>query len=384
MLNVKKDFKYLQDGKIYLDTGAGALKPDCVVDVIKDFYYNSPINSHSSNSIDGIKVIKKIQETRDLIGELCDCSSDEVVFTSGTTDSLNRVALMLRNHINAGDEIIVTKLNHSSQLVPWLDIANEKGARIVVSENILNDINDKTKVVAFAQQNNTVYQKQDMEAIYKKAKSVGAYVVNDAAQAIIHEKVSLKNADFIAFSGNKLYGPTGIGALIIAKENMKDIEPKFFGGGATSKINDDLTWVTKTQALAYEVGTLNAAGIFGLNEAIKYFNKLVKDGLMEHEHTLVAYAYDELMKLENIDMISQRGDQNILFNIGKFSSQDVVSYLGHKNIVLRSGNHCAKLSRRFNHDLDAIRLSIGAYNSKEDIDIAVNAIKNGGDFLDFI
>lgn len=381
--DIKKDFTYLNDGKIYLDTGAGALKPDLVVNKINEFYFKNPINSHSSNSADGVKVIKVIDETRQLIADLCHCETDEIIFTSGATDALNRASLMLRDQLNPGDEIILTKYNHSSQVVPWLNIAKERGAKIVVADDILNNITSKTKIVAFAQQNNTIYAKRDMKAIYKKAKEVGAYVVNDAAQAILHEYVSLEEADFIAFSGNKLYGPTGTGALIMKKELMDDIRPKFFGGGATVKI-EELEWFVKEKALGYEVGTLNMAGIFGLNEAIKYFNKLMQEGLVEYEHELASYAFDRLMELDGIDMISKRGDLNLLFNIKNFSSQDVVSYLGHKNIILRSGNHCAKLSKCGLIDLTAIRMSFGAYNDKKDVDTAVEAIKNGGDFLDFV
>lgn len=381
--DIKKDFTYLNDGKVYLDTGAGALKPDCVVKKINEFYFKTPINSHSSNSIDGIKVIKVIDETRELIADLCHCKTDEIIFTSGATDSLNRVALMLKDELNEGDEIILTKYNHSSQVVPWLNIARDKGAKIVIVDDIIAGITNKTKIVAFAQQNNTVYAKRDMQAIYKRAKEVGAYVVNDSAQAILHEYVSLETSDFLVFSGNKLYGPTGTGALIMREELMENIRPKFFGGGATVKI-EELQWFVKEKGLGYEVGTLNVAGIFGLNEAIKYFNKLMEEGLDEYEHELASYAYDRLMEIDGINMISQRGDLNLLFNIKNFSSQDVVSYLGHKNIILRSGNHCAKLSKCGKTDLTAIRMSFGAYNDKQDVDTAVEAIKNGGDFLDFV
>ena len=382
-MNIKKDFKFLEN-HIYLDSGAGSIKPKQVIDAIVDFYNNFPINIHSPNSAAGVVVMKKVIDTREKVAKLLDAKAEEVIFTSGTTDGMNRIANMLKDVLKEGDEIALTRYNHSSNTIVWLELAKATGAKIKVAEDIQDIINNKTKIVALAQVNNTIDKHVNMDDIYSKAKSVGAIVVNDAAQAILHEKVSLNNSDVIVFSGNKLYGPTGSGALVIKSSLLNELKPRYYGGGAVAKVNEDLTWVPKNSFWGYEAGTVNTAAIVGLGAAIDYFNELKANGLFEYETEIANYAHDQISKIKDIIVYSQRGDKAILFNIGKFNAQDIVSYLGHKNIILRSGNHCAKMLHDNGGDFSSIRVSLGAYNTKEDIDKLVEAINNGGDFLDFI
>ncbi len=366
---------------VYLDSAAAALKPTEVIDAINDFYTNYPISNHSSDSRLGVLVEQKISESRKLVADLVGAASEEVIFTSGTTDSLNKIALMLESKINEGDEILLSHLNHSSNVIPWMEVARRKKAKIIYSTDLLSDINGKTKIIAYAQTNNTLDEKYDPKAIFAKAKQVNALVVNDAAQAIIHSGVLLSEADVIVFSGNKLYGPTGIGALIVRKKLLDTLEPVTYGGGSVSEINDD-SWIKKDGVDKYEPGTLHTAGIIGLGAAIKYKNAL--GDVWMHEKQIADYAFDKLQEVNGIRIYSNRGDLVILFNIGEFSSQDVVSHLGHKDIILRAGEHCARATSDSLGFKSSIRLSIGHYNNKDDIDKMIDVLKNGGDFLEFI
>ncbi len=365
----------------YLDSAAGTLKPKVVVEAISDFYLNNPINPHSVESALGVKVAKEVKESRELVAELISASSNEVIFTAGTTDGANRLASMLKAVLKPNDEVLLSTYNHSSNVVPWLNAIKGTGAKVVYSEDIYNDINENTKIVAYAQVNNTVSQHIDPERLYKKVKDNNAILVNDAAQAIVHEEVSLHDCDAIIFSGNKLYGPTGIGVLAVRKELLSLLKPSTFGGGATVSINGD-SWEIKTGVAGFETGTPNTAGIIGLGAAIKYLNSL--GDFEEYEVNLANYAFDELSKIDGIKFYSRKGECNILFNVKEYSSQDVVSHLGHKNIILRSGMHCAKQVNKVINGDSTIRCSISSYNNEEDIDKMVDAIKNGGDFLEFI
>lgn len=374
----REDFPLLKK-IIYLDNAAGTLKPKQVVDEIANFYLNMPINPHSVDSPIGSKVAQKIANTRKLAADLINASDKEIIFTGGTTDSLNRTALMFKTFLKEGDEILISKYNHISNIIPWIEVAKVKKAKIVFAENIIDNITDATKVVCYAQVNNTVNQNIDITRLYKEVKKHNAVLVNDAAQAIFHEKVSLNEADVIAFSGNKIYGPTGIGVLAIKKELLGLLKPATFGGGATSVMRG-IDWQVKEGVKGFEAGTPNTAGIIGLGKAVEYFNNIKTN----HEKEIANYAYDELSKLEGIKIITRRGDFNTLFNYKNYSSQDIVSYLGNKGIILRSGLHCAKIVKEIFDIEYSIRLSIAAYNNKEDIDKLIKELKNGGDFIDIV
>lgn len=379
-MDFKKEFPLLNE-IVYLDNAAGTLKPLSVVKAMEDFYVNYPVNPHSGDSPLGIKVHAKIAEARKKTASLINCKEQEVIFTSGTTDSLNRVALMLEKFINKDDQIILTNKNHNSNIIPFIEIAQRKGATLTFIEekDIELCITNKTKVVALPQKANSLMAKIDLDAIYAKAKEYGAIVINDAAQAIVTEKVSFDNCDVIAFSGNKLYGPTGIGVLAIKEEILNKLYPATFGGGATTFLKLDGTYGIKEGVDAYEAGTPNTAGIIGLSEAIDFFNNTKH--LIKNVKELAEYAHDKLSANKDIIIHSQRGDESIMFDVKDISAQDVVSTLARKNIYLRSGLFCAFLNKA--NQNGSIRCSLAIYNTKEDIDKLCDAISEGG-FLDFL
>ena len=376
----RKDFPLLEK-TIYLDSGAGTLKPLSVIEKIVNYYKDYPINNHSVDSSLGEIVIRKINQTRKTISKLVDCKMHEIIFTTGTTDGLNKISRTLDHLVNKDDEIIISKYAHSSNAAPWIQLAKRNKAKIIISEDIINDINLKTKIVAFAQINNSIYKENDIEAIYQKIKSYGGILINDAAQAINSTKVTIKNSDIIVFSGTKLYGPTGSGALIVKEKLLKTLKPEIIGGGSVIDF-DEKTILLKSGFHGFEPGTLNVAGIIGMGAGIDY---MVKYDDFNHKKKLVKYAFDKLSKIKDIEMISKRSDYNVLFKIKNISSQEVVSYLGHRNIILRAGKQCALYLFNDKNGIDeSIRMSFAIYNEKSDIDLAIKAIKEGqrGGFID--
>ena len=372
----KKHFPLLE--KItYLDSAAGALKPIAVAKAISDFYMYYPINAHSSESELGDKVIGKINASRQAVATLVGTSTEEVIFTSGTTDGLNKIARMLDTLVSKGDEILLSPYNHASNYIVWTELAKRVGATIVQSKDIVQSITSKTKIVAYAQVNNVINVDYDVKAIFEKAKSVGAIVINDAAQAIVHEKVEAKYCDALVFSGNKIYGPTGVGALIISKDLQAKTEPSTFGGGANYEYDQ-----TKNIAVdcvgKYEAGTLNTAGIIGLGAAIEYFNENVD---YKKEEIVANHCFDELTKLDKAIVHSVRGDRNVIFEIKGIHCQDVASFLGYENIIIRAGHHCAKTINACEPFTHSLRVSIASYNTKEDIDILIKALIEEEDFI---
>ncbi len=378
----RKDFKFLED-TIYLDSSAGALKPKQVIDAGIEFYEKYAINPHSIDSEKGVWLSQRIKEIRKTTAEFSNAHSDEIIFTSGTTDGLNRIADMLVSIINKDDEIIVTSLNHAANVIVWIELAKKTGAKLVWSETIVDAITSKTKLIAFAEINNTVEVQRDMEQIYSIAHKNNILVVNDAAQAVSHKPVNSQWADFTVYSSNKLYGPTGLGVLIMSTKLQQELPLVRFGGGANATFSKT-DWIPHNGFSAREPGTPNTAAILMHGAAIDYINKIGMDAIIKHEDELANYGYDQISTIEGVKFASKKGDKNIIFNIGNINSQDIVSHLGHKGIILRAGQHCVRLIQEATGEPSWMRASIGLYTEKSDFDRLVEEIKNGGDFLDFI
>ncbi len=378
-----KDFPMLKKNLVYLDNAALLLKPKQVIDAITDFYTNNSISNRTQDSLLGIQVNSKINQTRSKVAKLLDCQDDEVIFTSGTTDSLNYASSLFEKLIKKDDEIILSKLNHSSNIVPWIELAKKTGAKIILSLNLKKDITKKTKLVCFAQVNNSFQVLEKIDDIYKKTQEVGAFLINDAAQAIAYQKVSFKNSDVVAFSTNKFYGPTGLGILAIKKEILDKCDSKRYGGGATEYISANNEWKSKDSISMHEPGTMNLAGIFGFDAALDYFNSLDLEEVNKYINDLSSYLFNELAKIDNVRISSRIGDSIILFVVKDIEPQDVASYLGHNNIYVRSGIFCNQYLNRIK-DKTYVRISLSFYNTKEDVDKICDAIKKGGDFLGFI
>ncbi|QZE12407.1 aminotransferase class V-fold PLP-dependent enzyme [Mycoplasma sp. Ms02] len=367
----------------YFDNAALVLKPQVAIDAVNKFYTENSISSRTADTPLGVEVNQVLKRTRQKTGKLIDATENEVIFTSGTTESINLFVAMSRQILKPGDEILLSSYNHSSNLLPWIEIAKETQSTIKLSETIVDQITSKTKIISYSSETNNFSQSYDMDEIYTRAKDVGAIVVNDAAQAIAHQKVSLKNNDVIVFSTNKLYGPTGLGVLAIKEELLRTIRPVKFGGGSVAKIDTDMTWTLKETIQVYEPGTPNLAGIFMFDKSLDFLNEVGYKRTKEILEKLSNYLYDKLSLLENVDIVTNKGDYITLINIKNINAQDVATYLGSRNIYTISGIFCAPYLRNIKPDHSYLRISLGIYNTYEEIDKLVNELKNGGDFYDF-
>ncbi|VEU70220.1 aminotransferase class V-fold PLP-dependent enzyme [Mycoplasmopsis glycophila] len=379
---IRKHFPILK--KItYFDSAALVLKPKSAIDANTDFYLNQSISTRTSDTPLGNIVYQTLERTREKTAKLIDASPEEVIFTSGTTESLNNFALMSKKILKKNDVILLSTYNHSSNIIPWIEVAKEVGAKIKYSENLLEDITPKTKIIAFAQETNNFNHKEEVSKIIKKAHKLGALVVSDAAQAIVHEKVSLTSFDVIVFSANKFYGPTGFGVLAIKKELLKKLSPAKFGGGSITEVDKNSNWGLKDTIAAFEPGTPNLAGFFMFEKAIDFFNTIGYDKTQKVLTKLSNYLHEKLLKLDNIDVLSQKGDYIALINVKNINSQDVATYLGSKNIYTRAGILCAPYLRNIRSEKSYLRISLGIYNNFDDIDKLIEVLKNGGDFYAF-
>lgn len=389
-MSYKKMFPMFKNNKniVYFDNSALTFKPKLVIKSINDFYTKYSVSTRTSDSTLGIKMSNLISQTKNNIGSLIDAKENEIIFTSGTTESLNLIIRMLSKIIFDG-EILLSYYNHSSNIVPFIEIFKNSNIKINYfsdMNSLLKLINNKTKIISLSQITNNFNVAYDLETIYKLCKEKNIILINDAAQVITHQKISLHNSDVIVFSGNKLYGPTGVGVLCVKEDLLRKLEPQKWGGGQVQNI-DYNAWTAKNSLYKYEPGTLNFAGILGLNAAVNFIKLISYKKINQIENKLANYLYDELSKLDNIVIESKRGDLILLFNVKNIPSQDVTSYLGHKNIYVRSGIFCAHMITKNNnikYKNSYIRISISFYNTKRDVDILVKTLKKGGDFLEFL
>ncbi|MGL5522262.1 MAG: aminotransferase class V-fold PLP-dependent enzyme [Metamycoplasmataceae bacterium] len=376
----RKDFPILEK-IVYLDSSALVLKPKEVVNEMNNYFLDIAISPKTSETQLAIDIKNKYHFLKKQIATLVDAKESEVIITSSTTDSLNYLALLMEDFIKENDEIILSELNHSSNIVPWLELAKKKNAKVIMTNEILPKISDKTKIISFSQKSNSFEEVNDIEKISKAIAGKDIYLFNDAAQAIVSEKVSLKNSSAIVFSSNKIFGPMGIGALVIESSLLKKLKPKKFGGGALDYIQEDLEWKPKESNLAHEPGTPNVGGIYGFSKALEYFEKSLV--FTNHLKDVSSYCFDELSKLKNIEVFNTRGNSIIIFKVKDVASQEVASYLGKRNIYVRSGHFC-NLSNPLNRTDNYVRISFSFYSNKDDVDKFINELKNGGDFLDFL
>lgn len=374
----RKDFPLLKK-YVYLDSAGSYLKPKQVINAIKNFYLFHPVNHHNIDSPLGFKTEQAINQTRNSVAALIDGQTEEIIFTSGTTDGLNKIALMLSPLLKAEDEIILSPYNHDSNIVPWIELSKKLNLKIIYSHNPLDAINQKTRIISYSQQNNTLQKYMNRKELLVKAKKFNVIIINDSAQAIAHEKVSLKENDVIVFSSNKLFGPTGVGVLAIKKNILDKLNPVTFGGGAINEIKEN-EWVAKKSIEKFEPGTLNIGGIIGLGAAIKYFKS--SEMYKSHEIELAKYAYNKLQEIPGIKIYSRKGDLNIIFNIKHYFAQDVAAYLGNRNIIVRGGSHCSHMLDEVIKIDSSLRVSIAPYNNKQDINTLTKMLLKGGDFLD--
>lgn len=392
----REDFPILQNNLIYLDSGATSLKPKCVIDKITEYYRDYSANAHRGDYDLSLKVDYEYESARDEIKEFINARyREEIVFTSGSTDSLNMIATgFFRRYLEANDEIVITKSEHASNVMPWFRLAKEIGCKIVyvpldenyyvTMDNIKKVINENTKVIALAEITNVVGDIRPIKEITKLAHENNAFVVVDGAQSVPHLKTDVidSDVDFLAFSGHKMCGPTGIGVLYGKKELLEKVIPTNLGGGMNESFDDEDHVYLKQLPHRLEAGTPNIAGAIGLGEAVRYLKKIGLNNIHKHEVELRKYLVDNLITIPHIDIINIESDSGIVaFNIDGIFSQDVAYYLNKYHICVRAGNHCAKVLKSATNVNNTLRVSLYFYNTKEEIDLLIKLLSDKNKIL---
>ena len=381
---------------IWLDNASTTFKPDCVIEAVTEYYSSETSNSHRGDYDLCYAMDKKIAECRERIASFIGADSKEVVFTSGTTASINLVAFGYGlKHLTADDEILLTQAEHASNVLPWFKVSEMTGCKIgyipldkdgrLTVENLRKVISSKTKIVAVAHVTNVLGYIADAKGLAKVAHEFGAKIVLDGAQSVPHIKTNVKDwdIDFLAFSGHKLCGPTGIGVLYGKFDLLVKTDPFMTGGGMNAKFDmcGDVGYLAPP--MKFEAGTQNIAGILGLKKAIDYIDSIGMDNIEAHERELKAYAVEKLLQTGKVTVYNANSEAGIVtFNINDVFAQDAATYLNSKGIACRSGQHCAKILNDFLGTVATVRASFYFYTSKEDVDALVEAVKTGGNFLD--
>ncbi len=375
---------------VYLDSGATAQKPRCVVEKMSELLLHDNANIHRGVHLLSEEMTARYEEARETVRAFIGAEHrEEVVFTSGATMSLNLVASSwCDRNLCEGDNVVVSHIEHHSNIVPWQLATERKGAElrvIPVDDNgaleldaLDSLIDNRTKVVAVTQASNTLGTKPDLARIIAKAHSVGAVVVVDGCQGVVHGGVDVKalDCDFYAFSGHKLYGPTGIGVLY-GKRELLDKMPPYMGGG---DMVDKVTFAKTTYAplpLKFEAGTSNYIGAVGLAEAIKFLQSLPTEEVAQHEKAMLDYATEQLLQIEGLRIYGTTENKApiISFNVEGCDHYDIGMILDKMGVAVRTGHHCAEpVMARYDTN-GVVRASIALYTSKEDIDTLVKAVK---------
>lgn len=400
---IRKDFPMFRNeikmqGKplIWLDNASTTFKPDQVLSAVSSYYTSLTANSHRGDYDLCYYVDKKIEEVREKVGNFINADPREIVFTSGTTMSLNLIAFGYGlKFLKEGDEILLTEAEHASNVLPWFKVAemtkaviryiplDEKG-RLTI-ENLRKTITKRTKIVAAAMVTNVLAYVAPVKEIAKICHDYGALFVLDGAQTVPHMPLDMKelDCDFMAFSGHKMCGPTGIGCLYGKYDLLKMMDPFMTGGGMNAKFDMCGQVGFLEPPLRFEAGTQNIEGIFGLGAAIDYLSKIGMDEIHEHEKMLKKYAVEELMKTDNAIIYNPDAEGGIVtFNIKEVFAQDAATFLNSRGIACRSGQHCAKILTDFLGTPATVRASFYFYTTKEDIDALADAVKHGKEFLD--
>ena len=387
----REDFPMLNKDIIYFDNSATSLKPKKVIDKMVDYYENYGANAHRGDYDISYKVDIEYENARDEIVEFINAKSkEEVIFTSGATESLNMIAQgFFANIVEAGDEILITTSEHASNVLPWFRLANDYGCVInfipldenlhVTMENVKKNITPKTKIIALAQITNVVGDVRPIKEIAKLAHENNIFLVVDGAQSAAHMKVDMQDldVDFFVFLAHKMLGPTGVGVLYGKKELLENLEPINLGGGMNESFDNPKEIYLKDLPTRLEAGTPNIAGVIGFGEAIKYLKNVGMEQISERERHLREYLVEKLVRIPHIDIINLEADSGIVtFNVDGIFSQDVAYYLNKYNVCVRAGNHCAKILKNSTGVTNSIRVSLSFYNTESEIDEFVELLKN--------
>ncbi|WP_243299172.1 cysteine desulfurase [Bacillus litorisediminis] len=383
---------------VYLDSSATSQKPVSVIQTLRDYYEGYNSNVHRGVHTLGTKATDQYEGAREKVRAFINASStEEVIFTRGTTTSINTVALSYaREHVKEGDEIVITYMEHHSNLIPWQQIAKKTGAALkyipleedgtLSLEKVRETITPDTKVVSVTHVSNVLGTINPIKDITKIAHENGAIMVVDGAQAAPHIRVDVQDldCDFYAFSSHKMCGPTGIGVLYGKKHLLEEMEPVEFGGEMIDFVGlHESNW--KELPWKFEAGTPIIAGAIGLGAAIDFLEEVGLDNIAEHEHSLTEYAMHKMSQIEGITIYGPRDPLKrsglVTFNIKDVHPHDVATVLDAEGIAVRAGHHCAQVLMKWLNVSATARASFYLYNTKDDIDKLVKGLVTAKEYF---
>jgi len=386
---IRADFPILAGPDAYLDSAATAQKPQCVIDALTDFYSNDNANVYRAEYDLARRATERLESARQTVADFIQAASPaEIVFTSGATDALNRLAAGVSEGLSPGDEILVSAAEHHSNFVPWQRLCQQTGAafRIVpltadggvdlpAFETLCSP---RTKVVAVTQVSNVTGKENPVKAIARIAHAADALCVVDGAQGIVHRPVSVRelDCDFYCFSAHKLYSAMGTGVLYGKKARLEKLQPALFGGEMVDEVGDQQTTFASLP-LRHEAGTPNVGGIVALERTIQYIIECRASGALEYEAQLTSYAAAELQKISGLRLCGTgaRSAGIFSFNLSGIHFYDAGFFLARSGIAVRSGSHCAQpLMRHFGVE-GTVRVSLAFYNTEKEIDRLTAALR---------
>jgi cysteine desulfurase / selenocysteine lyase len=393
--NIRKDFPILSKkihGKnlVYLDNAATTQKPQQVINALNEYYLQKNSNIHRGVHHLSELATKAFEESRKKVKDFINAQSEaEIIFTKGTTEGINLVANSFgRSSINEGDEIIISHMEHHSNIVPWQMLAAENKAKLrvipvtdkgeIIFEEFEKLLNNKTKLVSIVYVSNSLGTINPVEKIIEAAHGINVPVLIDGAQAVNHLPIDVQklDCDFFAFSGHKLYGPTGIGVLY-GKKNLLESMPPFMGGGdMIAKVTFEQTTFNELP-FKFEAGTSNISGAIGLGASIDYVSTIGLENIYNHEKLILDYASQEISKIDGIKIIGEAENKcSVLsFVIENIHPHDIGTFLDFEGIAIRTGHHCTQpLMARYNIPATS-RASFGMYNTKEEVDVLMDGLK---------
>lgn len=393
----REDYPFFKSnpGIIFFDNASTALKPKCVIDAVNHYYCDLSVNAHRGDYYLSYKVDVEIEEVRKEVAKFIDCEENEVTFTSGSTEALNLVVEgYCKKILKKGDEILISELEHASNVLPWFRVAQETGAIIkyvkldnkkITLDSFKKSITPKTKIASFAYVSNVLGYKIPAKEMIRIAHDNNILFILDGAQSTPHMKVSMKDldCDFYAFSAHKLGGPTGIGVLYGKSKYLQECDPIKLGGGMNKKFEKEGTYTLYNSVRKFEAGTPNIEGILGLGAIVKYINSVGFNYIEKKEKELRNRALEGLKKMSHIEIYNEDNDAGtIAFNVKNVFAQDAASYFAKYNICLRAGQHCAKLIDGVINTYASVRCSFYFYNTIDEVDKFIEVASKGSDFLD--
>lgn len=394
MHNIRTQFPMLVNhpDMAYLDTAATALKPQCVLDAVQEYYTQYGANIHRGLYEASDKATQEYESVRGIVADFIGASAEEIIFTTGATAGLNMLARSLEKKITDKHNIVISRMEHHANLIPWQQLAKRIGAElrfIELTDDFALDLNsiekvvdEQTAIVSLVHVSNSLGTINPITNIVQKVRALtNARIIVDGCQAVAHMSVDVKELDVDAyvFSGHKLYGPTGTGVMYGKKSFLESLAPSIFGGDMIERVDfDAASWAQGVEK--FEAGTPNIAGIIGLGKAIAFIQQIGFEQIMEHEAKLTNILINKLTPIEGVEIIGLNTTEGRLgvvsFTIKGIHTHDIAEICNRHGVAIRAGHHCTMPLMKHLGIHGTARMSFGMYTSKDDIDKAISAIKD--------